>query len=93
MSTTLLNVANDLSRRAFLKNSAIGGGLIIAMKWLPAKLAAAEVSPEFAPNAFLRIAPDGAITILAKHSEMGQGIYTSLAILIAEELDADWAKI
>lgn len=93
MGPTLPNLKNTLSRRTFLKTAAVaGGGLVIAMKLTP-KLAAAEVSPEFAPNAFLRIAPDGAITILAKHSEMGQGIYTSLAILVAEELDADWTKI
>ncbi len=93
MSTTLSNSTNDLTRRAFLKTAAMAGsGLVIAMKLTP-KLAAAEVSPEFAPNAFLRIAPDGAITILSKHSEMGQGAYTSMAMCVAEELDADWTKI
>ncbi len=84
---------NELSRRAFLKTAAVaGGGLVIAMKLTP-KLFAAEVPAEFAPNAFLRIAPDGAITILSKHSEMGQGAYTSMAMCVGEELGADWTKI
>ena len=92
-TTTSPSNAANLSRRDFLKTTAIaGGGLVIAMKLSP-KLGAAEVPATFAPNAFLRIAPDGAVTILSKHSEMGQGIYTSLAICVAEELDADWTKI
>src|SRR5437899_2009653 len=94
MSTTTSPLAPaNFSRRDFLKSAAVvGGGLVIAMRLTP-KLLAAEVPAEFAPNAFLRIAPDGAITILAKHSEMGQGAYTSMAMLMAEELDADWTKI
>ncbi len=93
MPTTLSNSTSELSRRSFLKGAAIaGGGLVIAMKLTP-KMAAAEVPAEFAPNAFLRIAPDGAVTILSKHSEMGQGAYTSMAMCVAEELDADWTKI
>ena len=92
-TTTSPSNAANLSRRDFLKTTAmVGGGLVIAMKFSP-KLGAAEVPATFAPNAFLRIAPDGAVTILSKHSEMGQGIYTSLAICVAEELDADWTKI
>ena len=47
----------------------------------------------FAPNAFLRIAADGTVTLLAKHAEMGQGIYTSMAMCVAEELEADWTNI
>jgi isoquinoline 1-oxidoreductase beta subunit len=48
---------------------------------------------DFAPNAFLRIAPDNSVTVIAKHLEMGQGTYTGLATVVAEELDADWAQI
>ena len=44
-------------------------------------------------NAFLRIAPDDTVTVVLAHSEMGQGIWTSLAMLIAEELDCDWARV
>ena len=47
----------------------------------------------FAPNAFVRIAPDNTVTIIAKHIEFGQGAHTGLATLLAEELDADWSQI
>nr|WP_274383243.1 xanthine dehydrogenase family protein molybdopterin-binding subunit [Cupriavidus gilardii] len=53
---------------------------------------AAEPAP-FIPNAFLRIGADDSVTVLLAHSEMGQGVWTSLALLIAEELDADWTRI
>lgn len=87
---------STVSRRSFLKIGAMaGGGLLISLH-LPSKVQAASPAPSdgsFAPNAFLRIAPGGQITILAKHSEMGQGIYTSLAMCVAEEMDADWSRI
>jgi isoquinoline 1-oxidoreductase subunit beta len=86
------------ARRDFLKTSAaIGSGLCIAA-YIP-ELAARplENSPAtagvFAPNAFVRIAPDDSVTVIANHSEMGQGIYTSLPMLLNEELEADWSKI
>ncbi len=88
--------AARVSRRSFLKVSALaGGGLLIGLQLTPKVSAAAATTTggTFVPNAFLRIAPNGAITILAKHSEMGQGIYTSMAMCVAEELDADWSKI
>jgi len=84
----------EISRRAFLKSTAIAGtGLVIAFRF-GSRLTAAEAGPTAVnPNAFLRIAPSGAVTIISKHSEMGQGVYTSLAMCVAEELDADWTKI
>src|SRR4051812_11421511 len=88
-----------LSRREFFKVSALAGGGMLIARYLPTDLAAADAAGAtpatgpFAPNPFLRITPDGAITILAKHSEMGQGVYTSIALCVAEELDADWTKI
>ena len=45
------------------------------------------------PNAFVRIGTDERITVIVNHSEMGQGVYTSLPMLLAEELDADWTKV
>src|SRR5437016_4174304 len=45
------------------------------------------------PNAFLRIGTDERVTVIVNHSEMGQGVYTSLPMLLAEELDADWSKV
>ncbi|TKR33187.1 xanthine dehydrogenase family protein molybdopterin-binding subunit [Luteimonas gilva] len=90
----------DLSRRDFLKAGALaGGGLVVAFTLPSARRAAmaheavAAEPSAFAPNAFLRIGSDDRITVLLAHSEMGQGIWTGLAMLIAEELDADWAKI
>jgi len=86
------------SRRKFIKDSAaLMGGLVISF-YLPAKggrAYAADAPPKevFPPNAFIRIAPDDSITIVVNKSEMGQGVYTSLPMLIAEELEADWSRI
>lgn len=96
-----MNTLDAPSRRRFLKSGAtIGGGLVVGFLVPGAKrfaqaapAAAAAVSAGFAPNAFLRIADDDTVTVLLSHSEMGQGIWTGLAMLIAEELDADWSKI
>ncbi len=85
------------SRREFLKTSAlVTGGLVIAFTVPGAKrFARAERTPAgpFAPNAFLRVGTDDSVTVLLPHSEMGQGIWTALPMLIAEELDADWSRI
>jgi isoquinoline 1-oxidoreductase beta subunit len=92
--------ASPVDRRQFLRVSAIaGGGVLLATYIEPfanagAKLAsAAQPAADFQPNAFIRITPDGAITIIAKNPEVGQGIKTMLPMLIADELDADWSKV
>ena len=87
----------NCSRRHFLKASALAGGGLILGVHIPglnglAKAAEQGIST-FVPNAFLRIAKDGSVTVMGNHSEMGQGAYTSGAMTIAEELDADWTKI
>jgi isoquinoline 1-oxidoreductase beta subunit len=89
----------SLSRRSMLKAAA---GLVIAFH-LPrqalAQSGAAQVfrpdgaAGSFAPNAFLRIGADNTVTVISKHLEMGQGPYTGLATIAAEELDADWAQM
>jgi isoquinoline 1-oxidoreductase beta subunit len=56
-------------------------------------LQTAQQSPEFAPNAFLRIGADNLVTVISKHIEVGQGVYTGLATMLAEELDAAWSQI
>src|SRR3546814_6516818 len=56
-------------------------------------LTAATADGSFAPNAFIRVAPDNTVTVLIKHIEMGQGTFTGLATLVAEEMDADWSQI
>ncbi|MBV4519233.1 xanthine dehydrogenase family protein molybdopterin-binding subunit [Pseudomonas sp. SWRI74] len=92
-----MNSLNPLSRRGFLKGTAVlGGGLVVAFVIPGAHRFAAAAENQgnvFAPNAFLRIGNDNTVTVLLGHSEMGQGIWTGLTMLIAEELDADWSKI
>ncbi len=83
-------------RRDFLKaGGLLAGGLVIGFTVAPAKRAQAQGEPPKlpAPNAFLRIGADGSVLVLLAHVEMGQGIWTTLPMLIAEELDADWAKV
>jgi isoquinoline 1-oxidoreductase beta subunit len=87
----------NTSRRAFLRSSvALAGGLVIGF-WLPERqrLAHAQGAPKppANPNAFLRIATDGSVTVMVKHLEFGQGVTTSLPMLVAEELECDWAKV
>lgn len=84
-----------MTRRQFIKTGTLlGGGLVLACH-IPfgrsAALAAAEET--FAPNAFLRIGQDDSVTIIVNKSEMGQGVYTSLPMLVAEELCCDWKKV
>jgi isoquinoline 1-oxidoreductase subunit beta len=72
-------------------------GLVIGFylpEWRsPSALHAAEQPTVFAPNAFLRIGGDDIVTIISKHIEVGQGAYTGLATILAEELDADWSQV
>ena len=84
-----------LGRRSFLKTTAAAAAaLTIGFRWVgPPRRALAATAGEFAPNAFLRVAADNSVTVIAKHLEMGQGSYTGLATILAEELDADWAQI
>ncbi len=79
-------------RRQFLQAAAIaGGGFAIGME--PFMRADAVDVASFAPNPFVRIGTDNSVTVVVKHLEMGQGTYTGLPTLVAEELDADWAQI
>jgi isoquinoline 1-oxidoreductase beta subunit len=91
MSTT--RIENE-SRRHFLGGVA---GLTLAI-YLPAASAAAAPkaaakAAAFEPNAFLRIGEDNTVTVISKHLEMGQGTYTGLATIVAEELGADWSQV
>ena len=87
----------SVSRRTFLKTAAIaGGGLVLGFAVPGARRFANALEPPaeaFVPNAYLRIGADDTITVLLSHSEMGQGIWTALPMLVAEELDADWTRI
>jgi isoquinoline 1-oxidoreductase beta subunit len=91
------------TRRTFLKGtgSAVLAALTIGFEWGGSTRRAVARSlsektatePRFAPNAFLRIGADDSVTVIAKHLEMGQGAYTGIATVVAEELDADWTKV
>jgi isoquinoline 1-oxidoreductase subunit beta len=92
-----MSEVKNLSRRLFLRSSALAGGGLVLGVYLP-QLAgdtgkAKTGGPTFKPNAFVRIGADESVTVIANHSEMGQGIYTGLAMIVAEELDADWSKV
>jgi isoquinoline 1-oxidoreductase beta subunit len=87
-----IRIENE-SRREFLK---AGIGLSLAI-CIPSGMAAAgsagKLAAPFEPNAFLRIGTDNSVTVIVKHLEMGQGTYTGLPTLVAEELDAAWTQV
>ena len=87
-----------LNRRSFLRVTALaGGGMMIASYFeVTDVFAQAPGGPPPAPllpNSFIKIAPDGIVTIIAKNPEIGQGIKTSLPMIIADELDVDWKDV
>jgi isoquinoline 1-oxidoreductase beta subunit len=84
-----------IDRRAFLQVSALaGGGMLIGLSFEPGARAQTQPAPDRpALNAFIRIAADGTVTILAKNPEVGQSVKTLLPMLIAEELDVDWKAV
>ncbi|NSX53963.1 xanthine dehydrogenase family protein molybdopterin-binding subunit [Parasulfitobacter algicola] len=77
------------TRRAFLAGSA---GLVLAVS-LPRRLRAQSNAQTFVPNAFIRVAPDNTVTVLVKHIEFGQGTWTGLTTMVADEMDADWTQM
>jgi isoquinoline 1-oxidoreductase subunit beta len=95
---TETEVVKKSSRRQFLKAGAVVvPGLVIGF-YLPERgmalaLRAGEQAATFVPNAFLRIGTDNIVTIISKHIEVGQGSYTGLATILAEELDAAWSQV
>lgn len=89
-----MTLVNGLTRRDFLKTGALAtAGLLIGFR-IPESLAeAAAPKGAFEPNAWLRVDPDGSITVIVARSEMGQGVRTALPMLVAEELEADWKRV
>ena len=90
----------DISRRVFLKKTAtLGAGFTLAMSLPSAALAEAAADSVLAgqddmvANAFVRISTDNVVTVIIKHAELGQGSYTGLATIAAEEMDADWGQV
>ena len=90
------NTDDGVSRRAFLMGSAAaGGGLLLDLSFVPAvKAAPGQAAPATSTlNAYVQINPDDTVTIFSKNPEIGQGIKTTFAQMIAEELDVDWKQV
>src|SRR5215472_12583283 len=94
--TTIVNV----SRRGFLRGMFSASALVLGASFAPDLLLAQTGeqkrrigAPVFQPNVFIAIEPDGTVRIVAHRSEMGTGIRTSLPLVLADELDADWDRV
>ena len=89
-------MAKPCASRRISQSRFVGTGLVLGF-YLPERWWIGPGScgerDAFAPNAFVRVAPDNTVTVVSKHSEGGQGIYTGLATILAEELDADWSQV
>src|SRR4051794_39183051 len=86
--------AEGLSRRRFLRAAAAtGGGLMLSLRLPVGDRETAAAAESFVPNAFIRIGADGQVVLIMPYAEMGQGTYTSVPMLIAEELEVDLAQV
>src|SRR5712692_8140612 len=93
--------ATAIDRRTFLRVSAVSGGGFLLACHVPAiadalaaqTAAPSAPTPDFIPTAFIRVAPDGIVTITAKNPEIGQGVKTHLPMIIAEEFDVAWRNV
>src|SRR5687767_1703483 len=87
-------MAATIDRRSFLRVTALaGGGVMFATGFDLSDVFAQGSSHDFTPNPFITITPDNLVTIIAKNPEVGQGVKTSLPMLIAEELSVDWKDV
>jgi isoquinoline 1-oxidoreductase beta subunit len=99
MSNTVDTTDTTTTRRDFIRAGAIAGGGLLLGVYLPAQPALARAltfvtgAEPFAPNAWIRIDGNGLVTVMLNKSEMGQGVATSLPVIVAEELDADWSQV
>ncbi|MBE7171725.1 MAG: xanthine dehydrogenase family protein molybdopterin-binding subunit [Williamsia sp.] len=89
---------NSMNRRSFLKSTALaGGGLMISFTWLSAFKSSGKTDPGLPAwaelNGYIKITPDNIIKILNPNPEFGQNVMTSLPMIVAEELDADWKDV
>ncbi len=90
----------EIDRRSFIKATIVAGGALVIGASLPLRSRAEErfnlplePASDFQPNAFIRIAPDGKVTIIVGQAEMGQGVLTSLPMIVADELEVDWKDV
>lgn len=95
-----MSARNEINRRSFLKASIVAGGTLLFSFNLPTKSQAGErfnipsaAQTDFQPNAFLKIGKDGKVTVIVGQAEMGQGVLTSLPMIVAEELEVDWKNV
>ncbi|MCK1794378.1 molybdopterin cofactor-binding domain-containing protein, partial [Pseudomonas violetae] len=95
---------SNLSRRGFLKGVGATSALVLAASWGWQDALAADKAPKFGadgmpngwiddPKVYVSIAADGTVTVVCNRSEMGQGVRTSLSMVVADELEADWALV
>lgn len=90
--------SSGAARRRFIQRAGAiaGGGLLLGFNIMTRGAETSAANPagkQFAPNAFIRIAPDDSVTLVMPHVEMGQGVYTSMSMMLAEELDIDLARV
>jgi isoquinoline 1-oxidoreductase beta subunit len=89
-----MTLVNGITRRDFLKAGTLAtAGLLIGFRLPGSPAEAAPAGVAFEPNAWLRVDPDGSVTVTVARSEMGQGVRTSLPMLVAEELEVDWSRV
>src|SRR5581483_3899715 len=84
-----------VTRRSFLHVTALSGGGMLLGTYLGPKLSAQQQRPQapLEPNTFIKIDPDGTVTLIARNPEIGQGVKNMLPMLIAEELEVDWKSV
>ncbi|CAN5481714.1 xanthine dehydrogenase family protein molybdopterin-binding subunit [soil metagenome] len=95
-----MTTKNEFGRRSFLKATIVAGGALVFGVSLPLRSKAeerfnlpTEPAADFQPNAFIKIARDGKVTVVVGQAEMGQGVLTSLPMIVADELEVDWANV
>jgi isoquinoline 1-oxidoreductase beta subunit len=100
MEVNEMAVKTELDRRSFIKATLVAGGALVIGTSLPFRSRAEErfniaasATADFQPNAFIRIAPDGKVTVTVGQAEMGQGVLTSLPMIVADELEVDWENV
>ena len=97
IATTASKMNPSLSRRSFLRvSAAAAGGLLVALHFERHSAAQEAPAPKpktYPPDAFVHVKPDGKIHIMVNRLEFGQGVFTGLPMILADEMDADWTQV